>query len=218
MAFVLCACSGESNDATNSQPGTDGGTETSTPDDSGASDVLTEVAEDGPAQTFGVPFCSELGVDNVLPHTTNIANEFGKTVIGDCRVILLLLPLTSQESSVWLQNTATWTGAFFGCPGSGAPPTSFGPAQTPQNPALSQSDVDVLVEHFATATEQWLTLSPAQSQVLRDELGAVAALSVNVPISEHVLSLCTDSGVPDAGSDASSDAGADADTDAEAGP
>jgi len=199
------ACSEETSNEkhTNIDAG-DAGTDSSTQDSASVDGA------DAATESFGLPLCTDIGVDQVLAFDTAIVNEFALSVMNDCRVIQLLLPLNQQEGGIWFEETAAWTGAFFGCPGTDGSVTSFGPVETGKAPVLSQADVDVLVEHFAVATEKFISLSSNQSAALRAELAKVAAKAVNVQISEHALSLCTDGGPTDAGADA--DGAADAPT------
>jgi hypothetical protein len=202
MAAVCstAGCSGE--DGTAGGP-TDGGGDQHTADAEADGDAGADV----PAETFGVPLCTELGVDNVYPYAVIIADEFAARVIDDCNVMHLLLTLTPDEGNLWFENATAWTSAFFGCPGTDGSVTSFGLVETGKSPALTQTDIDTLVEYFAQGTEATLTLSAAQSDALRSELAAVGAPAVNLPIEGHALSLCTDAG---AGGAAGADGGAGA--------
>lgn len=180
-------------------------------------DAAADAPPDASSETFGIPFCTELGADQVQPNSTLIANDFAVSVLADCRVLQLFLPLSQTEKSTWLQNTAQWTEAFFGCPGSAGEVTAFGPVQTGKSPILTPADIEIFVELFAVATEKHLTLSADQSTALRAELAKVGATAVNLDIPGYGQSLCVDAGsdagepdAADAGNDVESDAGSDA--------
>lgn len=206
LAFVLGSPACSSDDGGGGQtPEQDAATDSEA--DAGP-DSTADAPPDVPTETFGLPFCTELGADKVQPNSTLIANTFGTSVFADCRVLQLFLPLSQPEKSTWLQNTALWTEAFFGCPGTAGHVTSFGPVETGKSPILTPTDIDLFVELFAVATEKTLTLSSAQSAALRVELAKVGATAVTLNIPGHGQSLCVDGG-----SDAGSDGGVDGATD-----